>query len=592
MAHHPMLRYVPLILAALPMAAYAQDEAARLHQLFADQHAWLMRHDPELATFEGYPGYNDRWSDRSPEAIAAAKKHTVELLPRLLAIDRAKLGPDDQLNFDLFRWMVETEIEGNRFPSELLAIDPLGGGVHSEVPQVLESAPARTVKDYEDAIARLTSAPALVDQNIALLREGLRTGVTQPRVVMRDVPAQVDAILKQAPAESVLLKNFNNFPASIPPADQDRLRREAAALVDGKVYPAFRTWRDFLVNEYIPHCRETIAFSAVPDGAAWYRANVKRQTTTGLTPEQIHAIGESEVKRIRAEMEKTLAAADFHGSFVEFVQFLRADPRFYYTRADDLVTGYRDICKRIDEQLPKLFGKLPRTPYGVEPIDAYYAPSQTTAFYDPGSVDGSRPGIYRVNTYKLDQRPKYEMEVLSMHESVPGHHLQIALAHELTDVPDFRKSLDPTAFVEGWGLYAESLGYEMGFYKDPYSRFAQLSYEMWRACRLVVDTGMHAMGWTRQQAIDFMKANTALTATNIVAEVDRYIAWPGQADAYKIGQLKIRELRTKAEQRLGAKFDVRRFHDEVLSAGAIPLNVLDTRVNAWIEEQARATTGN
>jgi uncharacterized protein (DUF885 family) len=487
---------------------------------------------------------------------------------------------------------VETEIEGDRFPSEFLAIDPLGGGVHSEVPQVLESAPARTVKDYEDAIARLKTAPVLVDQNIALLREGLRTGVTQPRVVMRDVPAQVDAILKQAPAESVLLKNFNNFPTSIPPADQDRLRREAAALVDGKVYPAFRNWRDFLVNEYIPHCRETIAFSAVPNGAAWYRANVKRQTTTDLTPEQIHAIGESEVKRIRAEMEKTIAAADFHGGFAEFVQFLRTDPRFYYTRADDLVTGYRDICKRIDEQLPRLFGKLPRTPYGVEPMDAYYAPSQTTAFYEPGSVDGSRPGIYRVNTYKLDQRPKYEMEVLSMHESVPGHHLQIALANELPDVPDFRKTLDPTAFVEGWGLYSESLGYEMGFYKDAYSRFAQLSYEMWRACRLVVDTGMHALGWTRQQAIDFMKANTALTETNIVAEVDRYIAWPGQADAYKIGQLKIRELRTKAEQRLGAKYDVRRFHDEVLSAGAIPLNVLETRVNSWIEEQARVTSGN
>ena len=587
-----MLRSFLLLLATIPSAAQAQDQAARLQRLFADQHAWLMREVPELATYEGYPGFNDRWSDRSPEAIAAAKKHMVELLPRLIAIRRDKLGPDDQLNYDLFRWMIETEIEENRFPAEYLAIDPLGGGVHSEVPRVLESAPARTVKDYEDAIARLQKAPVLVDQNIALLREGIRTGVTQPRIVMRDVPAQVDAILKQAPADSVLLKKFRDFPATIPAADQDRLRREAAALVDGKIYPAFRKWRDFLANEYIPHCRGTIAFSAVPDGAAWYRAKVKRQTTTNLTPDEIQAIGVSEVKRIRAEMEKAMAAAEFHGAFADFVQFLRTDPRFYYTRADDLVTGYRDICKRIDEQLPKLFGKLPRTPYGVEPIDAYYAPSQTTAFYEPGSVDGSRPGIYRVNTYKLDQRPKYEMEVLSMHESVPGHHLQIALEHELADVPDFRKALDPTAFVEGWGLYAESLGYEMGFYKDPYSHFAQLSYEMWRACRLVVDTGMHALGWTRQQAIDFMQANTALTETNIVAEVDRYIAWPGQADAYKIGQLKIRELRTRAEQRLGAKFDVRRFHDEVLSAGALPLAVLDTRVNAWIEEQMNATAGN
>ncbi len=587
-----LLRSSLLILAAVPFAAQAQEEAARLHRLFADQHAGLMREAPELATDEGYPGYNDRWSDRSPDAIAAQKKHTLEWRGRLTAIDRAKLGAGDQLNYDLFRWMLDTDIEESRFPVEFLAVDAMGDGVHSMVPQVLQNAPARTVKDYDDAIARLQKTPALVDQNIALLREGIRTGITQPRIVMRDVPAQVDAILNQAPADSVMLKSFSNFPATIAPADQDRLRRQAAALVDGTVYPAFRKWRAFLLNDYIPHCRETIALSAVPDGAAWYRANVKRQTTTDLTPEQIHAIGQAEVKRIHGEMDKTMQSADFHGAFTGFVHFLRNDPRFYYTRAGDLVTGYRDICKRIDEQLPAMFGKLPRAPYGVEPMDAYYAPSQTTAFYQPGAVDGSRPGIYRVNTYKLDQRPKYEMEVLSMHESVPGHHLQIALAHELTDVPDFRRALVPTAFVEGWGLYSESLGYEMGFYKDPYARFGQLSYDMWRACRLVVDTGMHALGWSRQQAIDFMEANTALTETNIVAEVDRYIAWPGQADADKIGQLQIRELRTRAEQRLGANFDVRQFHDEVLSAGALPLSVLDTRVNSWIEEQTHAGSRN
>ncbi len=295
------------------------------------------------------------------------------------------------------------------------------------------------------------------------------------------------------------------------------------------------------------------------------------------------------MKRIRGDMEKTIGETGFHGSFDEFVQFLRTDPRFYYTDAEQLVTAYRDICKRIDEQLPKLFGKLPRTPYGVEPMDAYSAPSQTTAYYEPGTVDGAVPGIYRVNTYKLESRPKFEMEVLSSHESVPGHHLQIALSHELENVPEFRRQMGVTAFVEGWGLYSESLGYEIGLYKDPYSKFGQLSYEMWRACRLVVDTGMHALGWSRQQAIDFMKANTALTEQNIVVEVDRYISWPGQADAYKIGQLKIRELRTRAEQTLGPRFDERRFHDAVLGAGSLPLDILESRIDLWIASQQRPT---
>ena len=338
--------------------------------------------------------------------------------------------------------------------------------------------------------------------------------------------------------------------------------------MDGTVYPAFRKFRDFLVKEYIPACRTSIGLSALPDGAAWYQHRVRVETTTTLTPQEIHDIGQSEVKRIHTAMEKTMRETGAQGTFYSFVRFLRTDPRFYYTKAEDLVTGYRDICKRTDAELPRLFGKLPRTPYGVKEMDAYNAPSQTTAFYEPGPVDGSASGTYCVNTYKLEARPKYEMEVLSMHESVPGHHLQIALAHEMGDQPEFRKDGDSTAFVEGWGLYAESLGYEMGFYKDPYSKFGQLSYEMWRACRLVVDTGMHTMGWTRQQSIDFMKSNTALTEQNIIAEVDRYIGWPGQATAYKIGQLKIRGLRTEAEQKLGAKFDERRFHDVVLGAGA------------------------
>lgn len=565
--------------------ALAQDDSARLHKLFDDDHAWTVREYPEYATSAGYPGQNDKWTDLSPSAIEERKQHPVDNLKVLQSIDRARLNEEDRLDYDLFRWRTERAIDSLKFPAEYLAIDPLEGGVHSEIPSVLEEAPSRTVKDYEDVITRLKSAPVLVDQNIALLREGLKKGITQPKIVMRDVPAQVDRILNISPAESPMLENFKHFPDTIPAADRERLRREAAAEVDGKVYPAFRKFRDFLTNEYIPGCRDSIGNSALPNGAEWYRQRALVMTTTHLTPEEIHEIGMREVKRIRAEMDKTIQETGFKGSFDEFVHFLRTDPRFYYTNADELVTGYRDICKRTDAELPRLFGKLPRTPYGVKPMDAYYAPSQTTAFYEPGPVDGSRSGTYRINTYKLDSRPKYEMEVLSMHESVPGHHLQIALAHEMPDVPEFRKEDGITAFVEGWGLYAESLGYEMGFYKDPYSKFGQLSYDMWRACRLVVDTGMHAMGWSRQQAIDFMKSNSGLTEQNIVVEVDRYISWPGQALAYKIGQLKIRELRTAAEQKLGAKFDERKFHDEVLSAGAIPLEVLEKRVREWLAAQ-------
>ncbi len=542
---------------------------------------------PESATMDGFAGQNDRWTDMSRAAIEARRHHPDDNLKVLNSIDRARLTPEDQLNYDLFRWQTERDIEGERFPEEYLGVlDPLGGGVHSMVPMVLQHSPTATVKDYEDEIARLRKVGQVVDQNIALLKEGLAKGITQPRIVLRDIPAQVDTLLNEKPSESVLLKSFRNFPSSISAADQDRLRRTAQSLIDGEVYASFRKFRDFLTKDYIPQCRESIALSSLPDGQAWFRYRTKLRTTTDLTPQQIHEIGESEVKRIRANMEKTIGETGFHGSFDEFVQFLRTDPRFYYTDAGQLVTAYRDICKRIDEQLPKLFGKLPRTPYGVEPMDAYSAPSQTTAYYEPGTVDGRIPGIYRVNTYKLESRPKFEMEVLSSHESVPGHHLQIALSHELENVPEFRKQLETTAFVEGWGLYSESLGYEIGLYKDPYSKFGQLSYEMWRACRLVVDTGMHSLGWTRQRAIDFMKANTALTEQNIVVEVDRYISWPGQADAYKIGQLKIRELRTRAEQKLGTRFDERKFHDVVLGEGALPLAILEQRVDAWIASQS------
>jgi uncharacterized protein (DUF885 family) len=340
-------------------------------------------------------------------------------------------------------------------------------------------------------------------------------------------------------------------------------------------------------DEYLPAARKDISAASLPKGAAFYQYAIRRHTTTGLSAKEIHETGLREVERIRREMSDIIRQVNFMESFQEFLNFLRTDPRFYYTKAEDLVEDYRDICKRADARLPELFAELPRNPYGVEVIPDYEAPAQTTAYYQPGAADGSRAGFYMVNTYRLDTRPKYEMEALSLHEAVPGHHTQISRAQELGTLPDFRRNAGYTAYVEGWALYAESLGSDMGFYKDPYSKFGQLTYEMWRACRLVVDTGMHAMGWSRERAINFMKENSAKTENDIVVEIDRYIVWPGQALAYKLGELKIKELRARAKSELGDRFDLRRFHNALLDDGPLPLDVLEQRINLWIAGQKR-----
>jgi uncharacterized protein (DUF885 family) len=364
------------------------------------------------------------------------------------------------------------------------------------------------------------------------------------------------------------------------------LTERAKKIYASTVAPAFQKLHDYVASAYIPACRENIAATALPNGAAAYAFHVRWQTTTNLTPQQIHEIGLAEVKRIRAEMDKVIASAGFKGSFHDFTEFLRTDASFYYEKPEDLVNGYRVIAKKIDPELAHVFGKLPRLTYGVCLIPEFKAPSQTTAYYQPGATQAGRPGCYFVNTYNLHARPKWEMEALTLHEAVPGHHLQISLAQEMEDTPEFRKHVGYSAFVEGWALYSESLGEEIGLYRDPYSKFGQLSYEMWRAVRLVVDTGMHAMGWTREQAIQFFKDNTGKTDQDITVEVDRYIVWPGQALAYKLGQLKIRGLRTEAERRLGASFNARAFHDAVLEQGAVPLNVLEEHMKRWIEAPA------
>ncbi|MDQ2930228.1 MAG: DUF885 domain-containing protein, partial [Gemmatimonadota bacterium] len=536
-------------------------DSVRLHELFALDWDYGNIEYPEGATYSGYKGQNDRWTDQSLAAIAQRKKELQGPLAVITSIDRASLAPNDQLNYDLFRRGAEDNIASTRFPGEYLSIDARSGP--QLLSQAMELNPNTTVKDYEDIVSRVDGLGAVVDQTIVLLQKGLDAKITAPRITLRDVPDQVKGLLTADPMQSPVLVMFTRFPASIPAAEQKRLTAAAVKAYTEKVKPAYQRLYTFLTTKYIPGARETVGMSALPDGAAWYAYNVRIQTTTNRTPEQIHATGLAEVKRIRGQMDSVMKSIGYKGTFAEFTNFLRTDPKFFFTDSADLVRAYRDIVKRIDPELIKLFGHLPRLPYGVTTIPSYAAKSATTAYYQPGSYEAGRPGYYYVNTYALNTRPKWEMEALSSHEAVPGHHLQIAISQELTDLPNFRRYGGYTAFVEGWALYSESLGPSIGLYKDPYSKFGQLTYEMWRAIRLVIDTGIHAQGMSRQDAIDYFEANSAKTHNDIVVEVDRYITTPGQALAYKTGELKIKELRAYAEQQLGEKFDVREFHDQV-----------------------------
>jgi uncharacterized protein (DUF885 family) len=590
-----MRLYVPIILACLaapaaaqqpasPIAALAQSrdpDSLRLRRLIALHWDYTMREYPESATAVGYSGQNARWTDNSADALARRKRELNEPLAVLQSIDRSRLSAAEQLNYDLFRRNITDAIEEGRFPGELMPINQLGG-VQQDVPSTIAQSPANTVRDYEDLVARLRGVPVLVDQTIALLERGLAARITPPRVTLRDVPQQAQNLVVDDPLKSPLLQAFTKFPVAVPTAEQARLRSAAVTAYREAVAPAFRRLHAFLAERYVPGCRESIAMRDLPDGMAWYRVRARASTTTDLTSEQIHTIGLAEVKRIRGQMDSVIAASGFRGSFAEFVQFLRTDPRFYFTTPDDLLRATRDLAKRIDPALTRLFGTLPRLPYGVSPIPSYAERSQTTAYYQPGSPQAHRAGTYFVNTYNLPARPRWEMEALSVHEAVPGHHLQIALSQELEGVPEFRRYGGYTAFVEGWGLYSESLGGELGLYGDAYSKFGQLTYEMWRAVRLVLDTGIHTMGWSRAQAIDYFRANAAKTEHDITVEVDRYIVWPGQALAYKIGELKLKELRAYATAQLGDRFDVRAFHDQVLGAGAVPLDILEGRIRAWV----------
>lgn len=577
----------PFEQACARLAARVGRDTARLHELLRLHWDYTMREYPEYATEVGYPGQNHRWTDWSLDAIQRRKRELAAPLRALESIRRARLNAADQLNYDLFGRNLREALEGTRFPSELLPLTQLNG-VQQDAARILEISPRTKTRDYEDMLARLEALPAWVDQTLALLERGLERGITPPRITLRDVPRQVQNQMERDPRKNPLLKPFADFPETVPPSERARLRRSAEAVLESKVIPAFARLHHFLVNRYLPGARESTAMRDLPEGEAWYAYNVRIHTTTDLTPQQIHDLGRAEVQRIRAEMERVIASTGFEDGFDAFLEFLRRDARFYYTSAEELLRAYRDICKRADPELARLFGRLPRLPYGVLPVPDYAAASQPTAYYQPGSPQAGRPAYFFANTYALDTRPKWEMEALTLHEAVPGHHLQIALAQEMDHLPEFRRHGGYTAYVEGWALYAEGLGREMGFYKDPYMDFGRLVYEMWRAVRLVVDTGLHQLGWSRQQAIDYFLANASKNEHDVTVEVDRYLVWPGQALAYKIGELKIKELRALATRELGERFDVRAFHDAILAEGALPLDVLEARVREWIRLQQQA----
>ena len=588
-----------LVMPLLTMAQTSSSsaEASRKFRAYLDEDwkRWMQEY-PETATLVGFPGQNRRWRDDSREGLQARIRHLHESLTKLHSIPRDRLPAKEQFNYDLYRELLETAEEGLQYgddPIPFRDVVPSNswmpitqmGGIQQGAAETIAAMPHQTVADYEDILARLEALPTSIEQNLLFLQEGLNKGYTPPKLMLRDVPKQIAGLIPADPLASPPLEPFKEFPAGFPEAERTRLTDRAKKLYASAAAPAFQKLNDYVTSTYLPACRESIAATALPNGAAAYAFHVRWQTTTNLTPQQIHEIGLSEVKRIRVEMDKVIASAGFKGSFHDFTEVLRTDQRFYYDQADDLVNGYRIITKKIDPELAHLFGKLPRLPYGVCVIPEFKAPSQTTAYYQPGAPSAGRPGCYFVNTFNLHARPKWEMEALSLHEAVPGHHLQLSLGQEMENVPEFRKHLGYSAFVEGWALYSESLGEELGMYKDAYSKFGQLSYEMWRAVRLVVDTGMHSMGWTRQQAIDFFREHTGKTDQDITVEVDRYIVWPGQALAYKIGQMKIRELRSEAEKKLGERLDVRKFHDAVLEEGAVPLSVLEARIKRWIDEQ-------
>ncbi|MDE2689492.1 MAG: DUF885 domain-containing protein [Acidobacteriota bacterium] len=576
----PML----MALAALAACAPAPDARDELYALFDEDWAARLVESPQFATSVGDHSRNDELADMSLEAIERRVERRRELLRRLEEIDVSGLTAADRINARMFERQLRSSVQGFEFGGYEMPLNA-DSGFHMGFARMHRPMPFRTADHYEDYIARMLAIPAYFEQQQGHMRAGIERGFTLPRVTLEGYEDTISAHIVDDPQDSAFWAPFEEVPATVGEMDRERILTDAEAAITDAVVPAYQGFHDFFVGEYLPGARKTIGASDLPNGEAYYADQVRWFTTLDVTPQEVHEIGLSEVARIRAEMADVIREIGFEGSYAEFLDFLRTDPRFYPKTAQELLERAAWIAKTMDGKLPSLFATLPRVPYTVEPVPDHMAPKYTAGRYVSAPYNSIQPGIYWVNTYNLPSRPLYALEALTLHEAVPGHHLQTALAAEMDAVPEFRRHDYLSAFGEGWGLYAEYLGLEAGIYEDPYSNFGRLTYEIWRACRLVVDTGVHALGWTRQQMLDYLAENTALSLHEVTTETDRYISWPGQALAYKIGELKIRELRARAEEALGADFDVRHFHDAVLANGSVPLDILEELISDWIEEQ-------
>jgi uncharacterized protein (DUF885 family) len=540
-----------------------------------------LAHSPELAASLGDVEAASKLTDLSPHALAQKNQQTLEILDTLSKLNRKDLSKESIINVNMLQAQLQNDVDLYRFNDHYLPITA-ESGFHAYIASIAKARFSR-MEDYQQYMAKLTLMPRYFAQQTYWLKQGMAKGITPARVTLNGFEDSISAFIVE-PEQSGYFAPFTQYPDHFSATEKAALTRQGLALVSHTVLPLYQQFYDFMTQQYIPNARIDIAASALPDGVEFYQNRVNYYTTVNLSAEQVHQLGLQEVARIRTEMDAIIKQVNFNGSFADFLHFLRNDPQFYPKTAKELLKEAAFIAKKADAMLPKYFGKLPRTPYGIEPVPAEIAPKYTTGRYS-GSNRDDEPGYYWVNTYALDKRPLYELEALTLHEAVPGHHLQISLNKELADLPNFRRYSYISAFGEGWGLYSEYLGLEAGFYQDPYSNFGRLTYEMWRAARLVVDTGMHAKGWTRKQAIDFMASNTALSMHNVTTEIDRYISWPGQALSYKIGELTIKRLRAKAESALGADFDIRAFHDAVLENGSIPMSVLEQMIDQFIVQQ-------
>jgi uncharacterized protein (DUF885 family) len=574
--------------AAKPAAGTDEGRAAKLAALYEEYWEAHLKLEPIEATQIGDPRYNDQLPNHlSAEHRELQRQHDQGMLDRARAIGSDGLSGQDRLSYDVFVRDREMALEGLEHPSHLLPIQQfynlanfvaiLGSGTNAQ--------PFKTVADYDAWVRRAGQVPVIFDQAIANMREGMKRGIVQPRVLMEKVLPQLDQHIVEKAADSTLWGPIKSLPAGFSQADKDRLTADYTALIEKSLVPAYRKLRAFIAQEYLPKCRDTVGLDRLPGGAAWYAYRVRNATTTRLTPEQIHQIGLDEVARIHREMQAVMTEVGFKGTLKEFFASLKKNPAMYFKSEADLLASYRGFRRTVEPLLPRLFAVEPKADFEIRPVEPFRAASASGGQYQAPSEDGSRLGIFYVNTFDLKARPRWALESLYLHEATPGHHFQIALQRELKNLPRFRRFSGETAYNEGWGLYAESLGKELGVYTDPYSYFGSLDAELWRAIRLVTDTGLHAKGWSRQQVLDYMYANSPVEPTRAISEAERFIAIPGQALAYKIGQLKIRELRRRAEKALGSGFDVRAYHTEVLKDGSIPLDILEAKIDRWIEDQ-------